>query len=97
MDAQVSWSEHWVISFLISVQVGHVAVSGARGQARSLAVLNLQVLGAFKCLYFIVAKVTPDELEFNKAYLIEEIVVVVVGLVQHKLEVLAGNSQVHCL
>jgi len=62
---------------------GHVIGSRTVGQTGSLSVLSVQIVDAFKRFDFIVTQVATHELEFNEAHLVKEIVVVVVGLVQH--------------
>ena len=46
---------------------------------------------------FIVAEGPPKELQLHKADLVEQIVAIVVRLVHHQFEVLAGYTQVHRL
>ena len=67
------------------------------GQTRTLSVLRLDRRVAFQDVDFIVAEVAAEELELDDADLVEEVVVVVVVLVDHELEVLAGHTQVYRL
>ena len=72
------------------------ASSWALRQPWSLPIIRLQRVRAFKRLDFIVSQVAADELKFDDADLVEEVVAVFVTAVQDELEEGASHAEVHC-
>ena len=80
----------WVVARL-------AASTRAIRQARSLPIGSLQGWSTFKSLDLIVTKVSANELQFDKSDLVKQVITVVVTFVEHQLEKVASDAQVHCL
>ena len=65
------------------------------GQSRLLPILSLNTRCVLKCLYFIVAEESSNELELDNADLVEKIITVVVTLMKDKFEVLTADAEMH--
>ena len=79
------------------VVAGLAASTWAIRQAWSLPIGSLQGWSTFKSLDLIVTKVSANELQFYKSDLVKQVITVVVTFVEHQLEKVASDAQVHRL
>ena len=79
------------------IEAGLAASTRAIRQAWSLPIGSLQGWSTFKSLDLIVTKVSANELQFDKSDLVKQVITVVVTFVEHQLEKVASDAQVHCL
>ena len=59
--------------------------------------MRLHAWGALEGVYLIVTEVATYKLELDKAHLVEQVVIVVVVLMEHKFEELASYTKMDCL
>ena len=59
--------------------------------------MSLHAWSTLEGVYLIVTEVATDKLELDKTYLVEQVVIVVVILVEHKFEELASYTKMDCL
>ena len=62
-----------------------------------LPVVRLHAWGTLEGVYLIVTEVTTDKLKLDETYLVEQVVIVVVVLMEHKFEELASYTKMDCL
>ena len=62
-----------------------------------LSVVRLHSWGALEGVNLIVTEVATDKLELDETHLVEQVVIVVVILVEHKFEELASYTKMDCL